>query len=132
MTARIGPIVLFLLGAVVLAQTPGASAGEARAYSCDVPRALLCEGCASEIMISLLADGRCRVGFTSSAAPVTAPAVGEERFSFRVDVAPPYVVSRRPTSGYWRAGLTVHRRPLAALTSPRARCFVFNGNSYCE
>ena len=45
-----------------LASLPGATAARA-AFSCRVPRAILCEGCASQIAITLRRDGSCRIAF---------------------------------------------------------------------
>lgn len=114
----------FLLALV--AGAPAASAGAA--YSCSVPRALLCDGCASQIAITLLPGGACRVSFTPPAAPPAAPLTGQIAFSFEVQA--PAVT----TNVYRRRVAAVVARPhVATFGGPlSARCFVFNGNQYCE
>src|ERR1700683_1115485 len=78
--------------ATLLAAAAGALAASpamAGAYSCRVPRAILCEGCAKQIAITLLGDGSCRISFAPPAgadAPSVAPLPGE--LNFDVEVAP--------------------------------------------
>lgn len=94
----------------------------ASSFACRVPRALLCENCASEITIRLTASGACRVVYTPG--PAIGEAAGALSLNFNVD-AP----AMAPTRTFRRPGrrLAFHR-PAA----PSGRCFVFNNNQYCE
>ncbi len=95
-------------------------------YSCRVPRALLCPGCASQIVVSLQPGGGCRISFSPEApAPTSA---SSEQLEFRVE-GPPVVVTRMAPRGAltWRA-----RRVAQAKPAPSRRCFVFNAQEYCE
>jgi hypothetical protein len=100
-------------------------------YTCAVPRALLCEGCASQLAIRLLPGGGCRISFTapSPGAP-TSPsgAAPEAPFTFVIESAP----AAGATPGHWRSRLAGRHKPLAEARTAHARCFVFNGNEYCE
>ena len=102
------------LGAVVGLSTADATA-QAGDYVCNIPHALLCDGCASQVSITLVQGGTCRISFTPAAAG--APA-GATSFSFHV--LTPAVVAARP------------RPAAAAPAAPSSKCFVFNGNQYCE
>ena len=95
------------------------SVARAGGYVCTIPRALLCDGCASQIAITLVRGGTCRVSFTP-VAPGTAPAAGTP-FSFYVQT-PAVSAEPRPAAK--------PRQPAAAAT--RQKCFVFNNNQYCE
>ena len=95
------------------------SVARAGGYVCTIPRALLCDGCASQIAITLIRGGTCRVSFTPI-APGTAPTSGTP-FSFYVQT-PAVGAEPRPAAK--------PRPPAAAAT--RQRCFVFNNNQYCE
>jgi hypothetical protein len=104
-----------------------------------VPRALLCEGCAEQISIALQPDGRCRISFTphhpTGPSPAGASTSGETPpFVFTVEVGPVAApsVMRRPTPARWRSRLAAQRRPIAQANPAHGRCFVFNGNEYCE
>jgi hypothetical protein len=97
-----------------------ASVARAGGYVCTIPRALLCDGCASQIAITLVRGGACRVSFTPVALG-TAPSGGTS-FSFYVQTpaidAAPHVTAKP-------------RQPAAAAAT-RQKCFVFNNNQYCE
>jgi hypothetical protein len=95
------------------------SVARAGGYVCTIPRALLCDGCGSQIAITLIRGGTCRVSFTPI-APGTAPTSGTP-FSFYVQT-PAVGAEPRPAAK--------PRPPAAAAT--RQRCFVFNNNQYCE
>jgi hypothetical protein len=61
----------------------------AGAYSRRVPRAILCEGCAKQIAITLLGDGSCRISFSPPASPDAAsPAPTPAELNIEVEVAP--------------------------------------------
>ena len=107
--------------AVVLAAASPAWPSE---YSCRVPRALLCEGCASQIAITLQPGGNCRISFTPDTPAAHAPAEATERLEFRVEAAP--IVVARPRAS-WRARNFALARPASS-----ERCFVFNALKYCE
>jgi hypothetical protein len=101
-------------------------------YCCRVPRALLCEGCASQIAIALQANGSCRVSFTPEAPP-PGPAAspgksGPDQLELKVETPPPIVARIAPhRQPLWRP----HRFALAR-PAPSPRCFVFNAQRYCE
>jgi hypothetical protein len=107
--------------AVVLAAASPAWPSE---YSCRVPRALLCEGCASQIAITLQPGGNCRISFTPDSPAAHAPAEATEPLEFRVEAAP--IVVARPKA-IWRPRAVAFARP-----APSERCFVFNALKYCE
>jgi hypothetical protein len=110
-------------GAGLVAASLMAAPARSSAYSCHVPRALLCEGCASHIAIALQSDGTCRITFspgTEAAATLTA----SEPIEFTV-AGPPISVPLRRTT--WRAGYVSLARPASTT-----RCFVFNAQKYCE
>ncbi len=111
--------------AVAVAACFAAPSAKAGAYLCRVPRAVLCEGCASQIAIALQSGGGCRISFTPSATPATpTPARAYDAFEFRVETAP--IAAPK----HWRG----RRAPRVALVRPATnpRCFVFGGNEYCE
>jgi hypothetical protein len=103
-----------------LAATASISVARAGGYVCVIPRALLCDGCASQVAITLVRGGGCRVSFTP-AAPGSAPESGAS-FSFYVQT-PAVGAAPRPAAK--------PRQP-AATAAPRSKCFVFNSNQYCE
>jgi hypothetical protein len=104
-------------------------AAQTAAYSCSVPRALLCENCASAIAITLSRDGACRVTFTPG-APATGGPGANLPLNFNVEVPRPEGARTLRRRAAWG-------REVAALRSnsvhpARSRCFVFNGSEYCE
>jgi hypothetical protein len=108
-------------------------------YTCVVPRALLCEGCASQLAIRLLPGGGCRVSFTTpSPGAEASPAGGapeQAPFTFVIEPGPAAAAPaarRAATAGHWRSRLAARRQPLAEAKAAHARCFVFNSNEYCE
>jgi hypothetical protein len=98
----------------------GALFGTAEAGSvvCNLPRALLCEGCASGIVVSFTPANGCRIAFT----PGTAAPASE-------GVVPMTFVFGAPSNSGWTKRLRA--APAPAVTG-RDRCLVFNGNQYCE
>ncbi len=127
MTMILSPrtLLLPLFGAAAVAACLAAPSAKAGAYSCRVPRALLCEGCASQIAITLQSGGVCRISFTPAAAPsAQASSPASDAFEFRVETIP--TAAPRPR---W-----VRRAPRVALLRPptNRRCFVFNSQEYCE
>jgi len=125
------------LAALVAASTslPGATGARA-AFSCRVPRAILCEGCASQIAITLRRDGGCRISFappSTAAAPSTPAASPQVDLDFQVEVAPvrgPAGRAKRIYGGSPKGGNAARSSWLRA--APQSRCFVFNGQRYCE
>ena len=116
------PRAVILAGAALAAvagSTIPASLARAGGYVCVIPRALLCEGCASQVAITLVRGGTCRISFTPG-APGAAP-TGATAFSFYVQT-PAVAAAPRPAAP----------RPPAATAAPNAKCFVFNNNQYCE
>ena len=96
-----------LLSAAVLA-------GPAAAATCEIPRALLCAGCASDIRVVVTPAGQCRVSFT--------PGGGEGPLRLNVTTAAPARTFARVAPASlrpWRPGLS-------------DRCFMAGGRRYCE
>ena len=118
---------------VVLLSVAGAEPVRAGSYSCAVPRALLCEGCADQIAIFLRTDGRCRVTFTPG-QPATSPASGGAPLVFTVELGPAAapMIRRPPQFGGRRVNFANRHREGADFKPPQPRCFVFNENRYCE
>ena len=121
--ATISIAAAFLAALGMTAVTSPARSGN---YVCNIPRALLCEGCASQVAITLVRGGGCRVAFTpgvAGSAPTT-----QATFNF--------VVQTPAVGKQWAPAVkrvSAARAPQsAAAAAPRARCFVFNGNQYCE
>jgi hypothetical protein len=92
-------------------------------YFCDVPRALLCDGCASHIAIALQPGGACRISFSPASVNLQTPSHEPERVEFQVQAPQP--VQRH--IAFRRQQTAVFAKP-----SPSRRCFVFNAAEYCE
>ncbi len=107
------------LGAA-LGSTVPASLARAGDYVCNIPRALLCDGCASQVEVTLVRGGTCRISFTP-VAPGIAP-TSATAFSFHVQT---------PAVGGAPRVAARPRQP-AATAAPRQKCFIFNNNQYCE
>jgi hypothetical protein len=109
-----------------------AAPARAATYTCRVPRALLCEGCAQQIAISLLPGGGCRVSFTppaaapSSAAPSTSAPAPAGQLELQIQPAPSYAAPRAPVYRTRRVALAPRK------AAPAHSCFTFNGAQYCE
>lgn len=100
------------------------AAGEADAaqYACQVPLAVLCQGCATDVTVTLQPRGGCRVSF-SPAPGAASPAVsGAVTLQIQTPAAPQ---ARRGV--YSRAHYAA--RP---LQPSRGACFAFNSHEYCE
>ena len=123
---------LMLAALVAASALAGATAARA-AFSCRVPRAILCEGCASQIAIALRRDGSCRVSFappSTAAAPAASPLVD---LDFQVDLAPAPGPAARVNRIYAKSPKGGDAARLSWLkAAPQSRCFVFNGQRYCE
>jgi hypothetical protein len=106
---------------LVGAATP-AAAGD---YTCRLPRALLCDGCAQQIAISLQPGGGCRISFTPppAAASPSAPA-STGQLELQIQSAP---ITAAPRAPAYRP-----RRVVQAPRAPAHPCFTFNGAQYCE
>jgi hypothetical protein len=109
-------IALALIGG--LAAPNGAEAGQ---YVCQIPLALLCEGCARNVEISLQPGGSCRVSFDPSRAGAATPA-GKVDIQIQTPAPPP----RATRVAFYRRSRVALARPLSG------RCFAFNGHEYCE
>ena len=85
----------------------------AQAASCEIPRALLCEGCASAITVTITPAGACRIAFT--------PGGGAGPLRLQVQTAPwrRVVAAASPRPPVWRA-------------APGQRCFIAGMRQYCE
>jgi hypothetical protein len=92
-------------------------------YFCEVPRALLCDGCASHIAIALQPGGACRISFSSASVNLQTPSRESERVEFQVQAPQP--VQRH---------ISFRRQQTAVFAKPSSsrRCFVFNAAEYCE
>jgi hypothetical protein len=108
-------------------------------HTCAVPRALLCEGCASQLTIRLLPSGGCRISFTAPSpgaeASPTGGAAGQAPFTFVIEPGPAAgaaAARRTAMPGRWRSRLAARHKPLAEAKAAHGRCFVFNSNEYCE
>jgi hypothetical protein len=110
-----------LLGLGILMSLAGSA--QASGYSCRVPRALLCENCATHIAIALQANGSCRISFDPETA-AGGPAAASEAVLFTVYGPTPDTFARKAT---WRAHYVSLPKP--ASTS---HCFIFNSEKYCE
>jgi hypothetical protein len=125
------------VAALVAASASLSGATGARAgFSCLVPRALLCEGCASQIAITLRRDGSCRISFappSTAAAPSTLAVSPQVDLDFEVEVAPPLGPAGRTNRIYAKSSKAGSVARLSWLRAvPQSRCFVFNGQRYCE
>jgi hypothetical protein len=111
----------WLLGLGIVMSLAGSA--QAGGYSCRVPRALLCENCATRIAIALQADGSCRISFNPETA-AGEPGAASEAVLFTVYGPTPDTFARKAA---WRAHYVSLPKP--ASTS---HCFVFNLQKYCE
>jgi hypothetical protein len=102
---------------------------KANEYSCRLPRALLCDGCANQIAITLQPGGGCRISFTLSAGQTAAPAkTPSDRLELRVEAEPVVITRFAPRrSTAWHTPAVAWVRPASSR-----RCFVFNSQQYCE
>ena len=108
---------LIIAVAIVAVGAPLGSASAGTAV-CNVPRALLCDGCATAIVVRITPRYGCRVAFT----PGTATQTWE-------GAVPITFVYGAPSERAWTKRLRAAPAPDAA---GRGRCLVFNGNQYCE
>jgi hypothetical protein len=122
---------------IAMAIAASGAVAEAGPYICDVPRALICEGCAEQISISLLPNGRCRISFTPTENATTPTVSPSSASTFVFSVVPGramaptrlqrMILKAKPHTGFWR------RRDLRPqINSVDTHCFVFNANRYCE
>jgi hypothetical protein len=107
------------LALIGLAFAGDAAAGQ---YSCKVPVAVLCQGCATDVTIALQAHGGCRVSFNTTSMEATQLA-GAISFRIWTPTAPEAPAFRHRVS---------YRSRLAAPPRARGACFLFNGQQYCE
>jgi hypothetical protein len=109
------------------------SATGANAYSCRIPKSLLCDGCANDLSITLLPNGSCRISFALPDHEHTKlPQSGT--VNLEVSVAPRAAQRRvvpltrtRIARGYPHIRYTTQTGP-----AQQGSCFVFNGSRYCE
>lgn len=119
------------LAAMLLCAGSAASAPSwaGEAVVCRVPHNVVCEGCATNLRLSLDRDGRCRISFTPG--PYSS---GAEAGFVTILVDP----------NLWRAAAGVEeerpaprrfRRPAAAARENNgpapSRCFTYNGQAFC-
>lgn len=106
-----------------------AHAVEAAPIRCEIPKIEACPTCLRKVVVKPLANGTCRVSFEISSEVLRPGSAG----TVIVEIEPP---SRRPAI----ARRQVRPRRVAARTvpvaspraKPTARCFQFNGQSFCE
>jgi hypothetical protein len=98
------------------------SEAKAGQFACQVPVAVLCQGCAKDVVISLQPGGGCRVSF-NPVVGATPPPAGAVSVRIETPSAPP----RAPRSAIYRRG-----RVAIARQSSSHPCFAFNGQQYCE
>lgn len=109
-------LALVMLSCCLVLAAPPASAR----VTCNIPRALLCEGCARDLTITLR-GGRCHVGFNASEP--TSASRDSGSLTVHVDHAPPDGLKpRKPRKS----------RVAARQSAPAERCFIFNGRRFCE
>jgi hypothetical protein len=111
----------WLLGLGIVISLAGST--QASEYSCRVPRALLCENCATHIAIALQPNGSCRISFNPETAAV-GPVAASEAILFTVDEPAVDTIARK---AIWRAHYVSLSRPASTT-----HCFVFNSQKYCE
>lgn len=99
----------------------GASETAAGQYSCQVPASVICQGCSTNVAISLLPGGGCRVSFSPARSGVAALPSGT--VSLRIDTP----AARTP-----RPRVASRTRTSTSQPPGRSACFVFNGQRYCE
>jgi hypothetical protein len=114
----------FRMSFFALAGLAALSAGAADARTCQIPRALLCEGCADQLTITLARNGRCIVSFSPLSSPSTSATDG--RLTVRIIVAPRIHTARR------RSLRRHFAQPTVAIAPAGPRCFIFNERRYCE
>ena len=108
----------FLGGLGSLAPADRADAGQ---YSCQVPLAVLCPGCATNVTITLQPRGSCRVSFSPATGGASPPPSG----AVTLQIETPAPQGRR--------GVFSRARHAGRLLQTSGRpCFTFNGNQYCE
>jgi hypothetical protein len=107
---------------VVIVLAGFAFAGDAAAgqYTCEVPIAVLCQGCATGVSIRLDRNGGCRVAFNPTSSVAAAGLTGSVSFRILAPSAPAF--PRRVS----------YRSHVAPLPRARGACFLFNGQQYCE
>jgi hypothetical protein len=120
MTGR--SVLVSMLGAVCgLAVVHDAEAGQ---YNCEVPVAVLCQGCATDASIALQLHGGCRVSFNP------APTARATQLTGAVSLR---IWTPNPLSAAAFRRKVAYRSPVAASRpSSRGTCFSFNGQQYCE
>jgi hypothetical protein len=92
-------------------------------FICHVPVAVLCQGCADRVVISLQPGGSCRVSFNPNVGATATPATGAVDLQIETPGAP---LRARPNGLYRRGHVTIARQ------SPKHSCFVFKDQQYCE
>ena len=101
---------------------------KANEYSCRLPRALLCDGCANQIAITLQRGGGCRISFAPAEQTSASAKAPSEQLELRVEAEPVAITRFVP-----RGRIAWHTRSVAwARPASSRRCFVFNSQQYCE
>jgi hypothetical protein len=120
MIGRSAVLTIFLAGLAGLAFVCGAAAGQ---YNCEVPVAVLCQGCATDVSIALQAHGECRVSFNPASTATAAQLTGAINLRIWAPNTPSAPAFRRKVA---------YRSPVAPPPRARGACFLFNGQQYCE
>ncbi len=92
-------------------------------YTCQVPVAVLCQGCARDVTISLEPRGGCRVSFSPTPGVAALDVSGAVNLQIQTPAVSP---SFRRRGSYRKVRAAISRQ------SPSQLCFVFNGSQYCE
>jgi hypothetical protein len=112
---------VLLAGLAGLAFVCGAAAGQ---YNCEVPVAVLCQGCATDVSIALQSRGGCRVSFTPASTAAASQLTGA--VSFRI------WTPNASSVAAFRHKVAYRGRVASSRSSPKESCFSFNGQQYCE
>jgi hypothetical protein len=99
------------------------SAAEAGQYTCQVPVAVICQGCSKHVVISLQPGGGCRVSFNPLPEESQRHAAGAVDLQIQT---PPARLAPRGRTAYRNRLVLGSRQP------SNHACFVFNGQQYCE
>jgi hypothetical protein len=116
---RFPPKTVALIALAALGGFAAPIRAEAGQYRCQIAAALLCDGCARNVEISLQSSGVCRVSFNAASAP--AP-IGKVDIQIQTPLPPQH----RHMGAYSRPRIALARRWSGHS------CFSFNGHEYCE
>jgi hypothetical protein len=110
---------LILLGAL-------ASIESASAAMCNIPAALLCEGCAEHVSIRVNLNGVCRISFTPGDGSTSDGSGKSVRMEIEIDRPKARVLGSIKTRRQQSVVNQLLRKDVSAS------CFQFNGRRFCE